>query len=180
MAVLAAVEALAQNGNGTELVHDGSDADLNELGVIAIAVGDVSRRYVAACRRWPGQVLGSRLGGRVGSVEAEVSGIEVQAVERELGQEDGLGSDGGQDGMALGEEGIECSSEAIIVEAECGDVPEEVSPGALGPVGYVDECGGLAEPGGEQEAEDATVREGQLGVWRQVAIDDGCNVELLE
>ena len=69
--------------------------------------------------------------------------------------------------------------EAVIVEAVGGDVPEEVGPGAFGPRGDVDEGGGLAEPGGEQEAEDAAVGEGQLGIRRQVAVDDGGDVEAL-
>jgi hypothetical protein len=39
-------------------------------------------------------------------VKDEVSGVEVQAVEGEFGKAEGLGSNGGQDGVALGEEGV--------------------------------------------------------------------------
>ena len=106
--------------------------------------------------------------------------VEVQAVEGEFGEVDGLGGDGGEDGVALGEEGVECPAQAVIVEAVGGDVPEEVSPGALGPGGDVDEGGGLAQPGGEQEAEDASVGESQLRIGWQVAVDEGGNVEPLE
>src|SRR5437588_25095 len=72
------------------------------------------------------------------------------------------------------------SAEAIVVERVGGYVPEEVGPGALGPGGDVDEGGGLAEPGGQQEAEDASVGEGKLGVWGQGAVNDGCDVEVPE
>ena len=99
--------------------------------------------------------------------------VEVQAVEGEFGEVDGLGSDGGQDGVALAEEGVECSAQTVIVEGRGGDIPEEVGAGAFGPRGDVDECGGLAESGSQQEAEDASVGEGQLGIGWQVAIDDG-------
>ena len=57
----------------------------------------------------------------------------MQAVEREFGELNGLGSNGGQNGVTLGEEGVECSSEAVIVEAGGRDVPKEVSSGAFGP-----------------------------------------------
>src|SRR5580704_11411455 len=105
-----------------------------------------------------------------------MSGVEVQTVEGEFGEEDGLGSDGGKDGVTLAEEGVECSSQTIIVEAVGGDVPEQVGAGALGPGGDVNESSGLAEPGGEQEAEDSSVGEGQLGVRWQVTVDNGCDV----
>ena len=104
----------------------------------------------------------------------------MQAVEGEFSEVDGLGSDGGKDGVALSEEGVECSSEAVIVEAVGGDIPEEVRPGAFRPRGDVDEGCGLAEPGGEQEAEDASVGKSQLGVWRQVVVNDGSDVETFE
>ena len=48
VAVVVAVQALTQEGDGTEFIDDGGDADLDEFGVIAIAVGDVSGRHVAA------------------------------------------------------------------------------------------------------------------------------------
>jgi hypothetical protein len=78
---------------------------------------------------------------------------------------DGLGGDGGENGMALGKEGVEGSSEAVVVEEVSGDVPEVVGSGARGPVGDVDEGGGLAESRREEEAEDTAVREGELRVW---------------
>ena len=85
-----------------------------------------------------------------------------------------------EDGVALGEEGVQGSAQAVIVEAVGGDVPEEVGPGAFGPGGDVDEGGGLAESGGEQEAQDAAVGEGQLRIRGQVAVDDGGDVEALQ
>src|ERR1700676_4537981 len=109
-----------------------------------------------------------------------MGGVEVRRVEGEFGGVGGLGSDGSKDGMGLGEQGVECAAEAVIVETVGGDVPQKVSPGAFGPGGDVDEGGGLTESGGEEEAEDASVGESQLRIGRQVAVDDGCKVEALE
>ena len=82
--------------------------------------------------------------------------------------------------MALGEKGIQGSSQSIIVERVSGDVPEEVCSGAFGPGRDVDEGGGLTEAGSEQEAEDAPVGKSQLWSGGQVAVDDGSHVEALE
>jgi hypothetical protein len=91
-------------------------------------------------------------------------GVEVEAVAWQVGQVEGLSGDRGQDGVTLAEEGVEGSAEAVIVEGVGGDVPEEVGTGIGGPGGDVDESGGLAESGGEQEAEDLAVRKSELRV----------------
>jgi hypothetical protein len=92
--------------------------------------------------------------------------VEVESVAWQVGQVDSLGGDGGQDGVALAEEGVEGSSQAVVVEGVGGDVPEKVGSGISGPGRYVNEGSRLAESGGEQEAEDLTVGEGQLRVRR--------------
>ena len=144
------------------------------------AVRDVSGGNVVTRSRRPGGGSRAWLRGLVGSVEDQVGGVKVEPVEGEFGEVDGLGSDGGLDGVALAEEGVECPPQAVIVEAVGGDVPEEVGPGTIGPRGDVDEGGGLAESGGEQETEDAAVGEGQLRIRWQVAVDDGGDVEALQ
>src|SRR5262249_32923934 len=106
--------------------------------------------------RWVGRL--------VGAVEGEMGGVEVQAVAGQLGEANGLGGDGGEDGVALGEKGIEGASQAVIVEAIGGEVPKEVRPGVFGPGGDVEEGGGLAQPGGQEKAEDTAMREGELRV----------------
>src|SRR6185437_905059 len=60
MSIAVAVQALAQQRDGTQLINHASDVDLNELGVITIAVCDVSgwpvggggRRPEAGQRPW--------------------------------------------------------------------------------------------------------------------------------
>jgi len=104
----------------------------------------------------------------------------VQSVAWQIGEVKGLGSDRSEDGMALGEEGIESPAKAIVVETGGGDVPQEVGTGVFGPGRDVDEGGGLAQPGGEEEAEDAAVGENELGVGRQMAVDDGGDVQSLQ
>jgi hypothetical protein len=82
-----------------------------------------------------------------------VRGVEAEALRREFGKAEGLGGDGGEDGVPLCEEGIEGAAEAVVVEALGGDVPEEVGAGGLGPGGDVNQGGGLAEAGGQEEAD---------------------------
>jgi hypothetical protein len=180
VAVEVAVETLPQEWDCTQLIHHRSEADLNEFGVIPIAARDVSRRNVGTTVRGPGSVGRSWLRGLVGPVKDEVGRVEVQAVKGEFGEVDGLGGYGSQDGVALGEEGVERPPQAVIVETVGGDVPEEVGPGAIGPRGDVDEGGGLAKSGSEEEAENAAVGVSQLRIWRQVAVDDRGDVEALE
>jgi len=79
-----------------------------------------------------------------------------------------------------GEEGVEGTAEAVVVETLGGDVPEEVGGGGLGPGGDVDQGGRLAEACREEEAEDAAVGELQLRVGWQVAVDDVGDAEALE
>src|SRR5262249_56913861 len=130
------------------------DADLEELGVIPVAVREVSRRDVRSSGWWPGQRRRPWLGGFVSPVEEEVGGVEVEAVAGEVREVEGLGSDRGEDGVALREEGVQGPAQAVIVEALGREVPEEVSPGVGGPGGDVDQGRGLAEASCEQEAED--------------------------
>jgi hypothetical protein len=178
VAIVIAVQALAQEGDGPEVVHHYSNADLNELGVIPMPVRDVSWGEVISRR--PGSGRRSWPRGLVGPGENEMGGVEVEAVEREVGEADGPGSDGRQDGVALAEESVEGSAQTVVVEALGGDVPEEVGPRVRGPGGDVDQGRGLAEAGGEQEAEDAAVGERQLGVRGQVVVNEGGDVKTLE
>jgi hypothetical protein len=180
MAIVVAVQTLSQEWNGSPFIDHGSDADLDEFGVIPISVGDMSREDSATVGRRPRGVLRARLRRRIGSVEVKMGRVKVQAVEREFRQLNNLGGKRGLDGMALGEKGIQRSSQPIIVERVRGDVPEAVRPGAFGPSRDVDEGGGLTESGGEQKAENAPVRESQLRIGGQVAVDDGGQVEALE
>ena len=91
-----------------------------------------------------------------------------------------MGGERGEDGVALAEEGIEGPAQAVVVEALGREVPEEVGPAVGGPSGDIDQGGGLAEAGGEQEAEDAAVGESQLRVGGQVVVDDGSDVQSLQ
>lgn len=76
-------------------------------------------------------------------------------------------------GMPLVEEGVEGSAQTVVVELVGRDVPQQFRPGFLGPLGDVDQGGGLGEPGRHQQAENIAVRKFELGVGRQMTIDDG-------
>src|SRR5262249_36503297 len=116
----------------------------------------------------------------IGAIEDQVCSVEVEALRGEFGEAQSLGGDGGEDGVALAEEGIEGTAEAVVVEAVAGGVPEEGGGGGGGPGGGGGGGGRVAEACGEQQAEDAAVGELPLGIWRQVGIDDVGNVEALE
>src|SRR5262249_25185517 len=116
----------------------------------------------------------------VSSVEDKVGGIKVEAIEGQFGELDDLGGDSREDRVALGKEGVKGSAQAVVVQALGGDVPEEIGPSVLGPGGEFDEGGGLEERGGEQEAQDGAVGEGELGIGGQMAVDDRGEVEPLE
>src|ERR1700676_5103797 len=157
MTVAIAVQGLAQNGDGPKFIDHTGDADLDAFGFVPMAMRDVRGGYVVRVR-WRPEVVGwAWLGGVISAGEAAVCGIEVPSVAWPIGEVKGLGSDGGEDGVALGEEGIECAAKAIVVEAGGWDVPEEVGAGVFGPGRDVDEGRGLAQPGGEEKAEDAAV-----------------------
>src|SRR5205823_8594363 len=85
-----------------------------------------------------------------------------------------------EEGVALAEAGVQGPAQAVVVEVGRGEVPEEVGPGLCGPGGEVDEGGGSAEPGGQQQAEDPPVGVGELGVRGQVAVDEGGDLEALQ
>ena len=51
VAIAIAVQALAQDGDSPEFIDDRRNADLDELGVVAMAVGDVRRGDLGGLRR---------------------------------------------------------------------------------------------------------------------------------
>ena len=104
----------------------------------------------------------------------------MEPVERQLGQLQRLGRGAGEDGMAVFEKGVERTAQAIVVEFVGGEVPEDVGAGPLRPGRKIDQGGRLAQPGGQQQAEDLAVGELPLGVGRQMAVDDAGDVELIE
>ena len=54
--VAIAVQGLAQNGDGPKFIDHAGDADLNEFGVVTMAMCDVRGRNVGRVRWWPGVV----------------------------------------------------------------------------------------------------------------------------
>jgi hypothetical protein len=104
----------------------------------------------------------------------------MQPVERQVPQLQGLGSGTGEDGMAVLEQGVEGTAQAIVVEFVGGEIPEDVGAGPLRLGCEIDQGSGLVQPRGQQQAEDLAVGELQLRVRRQMAVDDAGDVELIE
>ena len=82
--------------------------------------------------------------------------------------------------MAVLEKGVEGTAQAIVVEFVGGEVPEDVGAGPFRPGGKIDQGRRLAQPRGQEQAEDLALGELQLGVGWQVAVDDAGDIELIE
>src|SRR5439155_16233661 len=93
--------------HSTQHTDDGGNADLKELGVGAMAVSDVRRGNLGVLGGGPGGGLGAWLRRLVGPVEDQVGGVEVKVLQGQFREVNGLGGDGGEDGMALREERIQ-------------------------------------------------------------------------
>jgi hypothetical protein len=61
MAVVVAVQAVAEDGDSAKVIDGGCDADVDEFLVGGVAVGDVGRRDVGGCPGRPGGVIGTWL-----------------------------------------------------------------------------------------------------------------------
>src|SRR6266550_480358 len=82
--------------------------------------------------------------------------------------------------MALLEKGIQGTAQTIIVELVGGEVPEDVGAGLVGPGREIDQGGRLAQARGQQQTENLTVGEFELGIGGQMAVDDAGDVELVK
>src|SRR5262249_57127568 len=103
--------------DGAQCIHEGGNADLDKLGLIPIAMGDVSRRNVRRLRGWPGHLRRPWHGRLVSSVEDKVGGIKVEAIEGQFGELDDLGGDSREDRVAFGKGGVKGSAQAVVVQA---------------------------------------------------------------
>ena len=161
VAVVIAVEEVTEHRQGTVVVDDGGNTDLNQFDIVgAMAIGEVrGRKEGGGGRGWQRQILRSRLRRLVGAVEEDMGGIKVETLGCQFGQAQGLLGDAGLDGVALVEEGVEGASEAVVVEFVGRDVPEDIGAGFFGPGGDVDEGRGTGQPSGQQKTEDSTMGE---------------------
>src|ERR1022692_1547131 len=182
VAVLVAAEHMSENGDGAELVDDRGGADLDHFLVLdLVAVRDVSGiDERGRSKRHYGYIRSTWLRGRIAAFEEHMGGIEVNAFEGQFGQSQGMHGGGGLNGMPLVEEGVEGSAQTVVVELVGRDVPQQFRPGFLGPLSDVDQGGGLGEPGRQQQAENVAVRKFQLGVGRQMTIDDASEIEPIQ
>jgi len=123
VAVAVAVEEVTGTGTGprssvTAVTPSWSIFVLGE--VAATDVGRCVAEVVKSCssRR------GSRLGVLIGTIQDEVSDIEVTLLEGEFAEAQHFVGDVGEDGVAVFEEGVEGAAEAVVVEFVGGNVPE--------------------------------------------------------
>ena len=85
----------------------------------------------------------------VGAAEEEISSVEVKAIQREVGEFQGAEGGVSHDGMAFGEEAVQGTGQAIIVEFFGRNVPEDVGSMIVSPIGYVHQGVGFTETSGE-------------------------------
>lgn len=86
----------------------------------------------------------------------------------------------GEDGMTLGEEGVERTAEPIIVELVGGNAPQEFGAALLGPTGDIDQRHRLRQARAQEHAQHLTMGELELGIGRKMAIDDARHVHLFQ
>ena len=82
--------------------------------------------------------------------------------------------------MTFVEEGIEGSSESIIVEFVGGDIPEQIGGVLVSPIGDVNQGIGLGQPSPDEQFRNIAVREFELRIGRGMLIDNVGDVELFE
>ena len=152
VAVAIAVQDVAEDRQGTQVIDDGTDSDLDQLDILStVAIGEVSWWEVGAGSRGrQREVVRAWLGRVVGAAEVQVSRVEVEAFAGQVSKPERLLGDVGQDGVALAEEGVESPAEAVVVELVDGDVPEEVGPSLRRPFRDVDESRRPREAGRQQ------------------------------
>ena len=77
-----------------------------------------------------------------------------------------------KDRMALIEEGVQRTSESIIIEFFRRDIPKDVGAGVFGPPGNITQRDRAVQPGGHKQAQGCAVV--VLGLWigGDVLVDD--------
>ncbi len=175
-----AVVEMTGDRDGAEIIDDGGQPELQQLVLALIAARDVSGRIPELVDEEIEGPLRPRFGVLVSAVEDEMRGIEMATFEVELGEPQHRAGDLGEDGVAMLEESVEGAGESIIVEFVGGNVAEIFDAMLGGPVGDVDQSGGMIEPSRQEDLEDGAVRELGLGIGGDVSIDDVGDVEFVE
>src|SRR5437868_5584710 len=117
--VAIAIDRMAEDRDTALVIDHRGDADMNHAAIAEIALGDVSGRQetIAGHRklvRLQEVILkGPRKGILVDATEEKIRGVEVKAIQREVGELQGAKSGVSDDGMAFGEEGVQGASQAI-------------------------------------------------------------------
>lgn len=175
VAVMIAVGDVAEERQRAEPVHETAHPGLQELGVRGrMPEGDPGRGIRggrAGRRRW------RRLRG---ALEDEVRGVVMQILQVQAVGPANVQGHAGQDGAALGEEGIQGAAEAVVIELSGGDLAEQVRAAVLSPGGDVDQGHGVTQAGSEEELQDGGVGELGLGVGGQVLLQDGAQLQAFQ
>src|SRR5947209_5729167 len=132
-----AIQALTEDGQGALLVDDRSETNVDHVVVGEITVADMGGRQLAVATQFVQGRDRAGSGAGVGPVEDQVGGVEMQVLQGQAGQSQGLGRAAGENGVALLEEGVKGTAEAVVVKLVGGQVPEDVSSCAFRPVGKV-------------------------------------------
>ena len=114
----------------------------------------------------------ARLGLLIDPGEEDVSGVVVQVLQLDAEDFDDAQGDGGEDGVTLFEEGIERTSEAIVIPLFEGHVKDDMCESVLCPLGNVGERDGLMGASGDEDAEKFSVRRVRLIIDGEMLVDD--------
>src|ERR1700677_4031961 len=106
--------------------------------------------------------------------------VVVEAIHGQAIRVNDVGRHAGEDGVSLREKGVESAAEAIIVELVGGDAPEVLGAGFLGPLSDVNQRQRLRQSRSQEQTQYLAMREFELWIGRQMAIDDGRQLHLLQ
>ena len=180
VAVVVAVQALSQQRTAPHSSTTEVTPTWRSLASSPIAVGDMGRGDVATGRRWPGSGRRAWLRGRVGAVEDTWVGSKWRRSRGRSARCRTWAATVARMEWRWSKKASRARPRRSSLRDAAGTSQRRSAPLSCGPAGDVDEGGRLAESGGEEEAQDAAVREGPLRVGGQVAVDDGSDVEALQ
>ena len=177
--VLIAVDGMPKQRKRPEFfINDGEQSHMNHPSslrsiVSASALCDVRRfkRVVAADSIFTNDSIAFNRAG-VSAFEQHMRGIVMEFAERDAEFFGDVQSDGSENGVPLIKEGVERSSEPVVIHLLDGDAEVDVGSGLLGPFRNVGHRHGRVESGGKHETENRPMIKLSLLIGGDVLVDD--------
>ena len=180
------VHGMPEDGQRPQLVHVSAQSDVDHAcGLGGVEGGpslcDVGRLQVLIAQDSFLVVdLALGLGVFVGPIKQDVGGIVMEFGEGNVELVGYVQGHTSQDGVSLGEHGVQGPPQPVVVDLFHWDVPEDIGAALCGPLGDVDQGHGVVQPGSDEQTEDRAVVVLGLRIGGQVLIDDLCHLHALQ